>query len=442
LIELKVDNVAPIIASIIKPAQINEGQAVEFKATATDAGVNDTLTYTWNFGDNTKTVIGQNTTHTFVNNGNYNVVLTITDKDGGSTTQATTVKVDNVLPSIISITKPNKINENQTVEFSAKAQAGGTTDVLTYSWNFGDGSEAVVGEQVSHTFAYNGIYQAVLTVIDKDGGVRKEAIKIKVDNVAPAIISITKPNQINEGQQIEFKAIAKAGGANDNLTYMWNFGDNSNLVSGQNATHIFVDNGNYNVVLTVTDKDGATTTQTSIVKVDNVSPSIVKINKPSKIDEGQSAEFSAEASDPGTNDNLTYSWKFGESTEQISGQKVKYIFTDNGKQKAILIVKDKDGGVIEKSIDLNIENVLPSIIAINKPAKIDKGQNVELSAEATDPGKGNLIYTWNLGDGSEPIVGQKVNHTFTKDGIYNAVLTVTDKDGGATKELIEIKVDN
>jgi PKD repeat protein len=90
----------------------------------------------------------------------------------------------------------------------------------------------------------------------------------------------------------------------------------------------------------------------------------------------------------------------------------------------------------------SIENVLPSIITINKPAKIDKGQNVELSAEATDPGKGNLIYTWNLDDGSEPIVGQKVNHTFTKDGTYNAVLTVTDKDGGATKESIEIKVDN
>jgi PKD repeat protein len=195
-------------------------------------------------------------------------------------------------------------------------------------------------------------------------------------------------------------------------------------------------------MLTVTDKDGGTTSQTSIVQVDNVSPSIVKINKPSKIDEGQSVEFSAEASDPGANENLTYSWKFGESTKQISGQKVNYIFTDNGKQKAILIVKDKDGGVIEESIDLNIENVLPSIIAINKPAKIDKGQNVELSAEATDPGKGNLIYTWNLGDGSEPIVGQKVNHTFSKDGSYNAVLTVTDKDGGATKESIEIKVNN
>jgi large repetitive protein len=442
-IEIKVDNVAPTIASIIKPAQVNEGQAVEFKATATDAGVNDTLTYTWNFGDNTKTVIGQNTTHTFVNNGNYNVVLTITDKDGGSTTQTTTVKVDNVLPSIVSITKPNKIDENQTVEFSAKAQAGGTTDVLSYSWNFGDGSEAVIGEQVSHTFADNGIYQAVLTVTDKDGGVTKEAIEIKVDNVAPAIISITKPNQINEGQQIEFKAIAKAGGANDILTYVWNFGDNNSPVNGQNATHTFADNGNYNVVLTVTDKDGATTTQTNVVQVDNVSPSIVKINKPSKIDEGQSVDFSIEASDPGTDDNLTYSWKFGESTEQISGQKVKYVFTDNGNRKAILIVKDKDGGIIEESIDLSIDNVLPAVIKINKPTTINEGQNVQFSATATDVGANDtLTYNWNFGDGTATAIGQSINHTFADNGVYNAVLTVTDKDGGVTKESIEIKVDN
>jgi large repetitive protein len=439
---VKVDNVSPLIVKINKPSKIDEGQSVQFSAIATDAGSIDTLTYSWNFGDGTAPLTGQQVSHTFIDNGIYNAILTVTDKDGGVTQQAIKIKVDNVAPVVVSVIKPAQISEGQAVEFKATVTDAGVNDTLTYTWNFGDNTNPISGQTVSHTFIDNGNYNVALTVTDKDGATTTKTEAVKVDNVLPSIVSINKPAKINEGQQIEFKAIAKAGGVNDNLTYVWNFGDSSSPVSGQNATHIFADNGNYNIVLTVTDKDGAIATETTAVKVDNVSPSIVKINKPNKIDEGQSIEFSAEANDPGALDNLTYSWKFGESTEQISGQKVNYIFTDNGKQKAILIVKDKDGGVIEESINLNIENVLPSIIAINKPAKIDKGQNVELSAEATDPGRGNLTYTWNLGDGSEPIVGQKVNHTFTKDGSYNAVLTVTDQDGGATKESIKIKVDN
>jgi PKD domain len=50
---------------------------------------------------------------------------------------------------------------------------------------------------------------------------------------------------------------------------------------------------------------------------------------------------------------------------------------------------------------------------------------------ATDNNE-NLIYSWHLGD-SDPINGQQITHTFTDNGTYNAILTVTDKDGGATE---------
>jgi PKD repeat protein len=71
---------------------------VAFTATANDPGILDTLTYSWNFGDNTTAVTGQNATHTFTDNGSYNVILTVTDKDGATTSQTTPVKVD-ILPT-------------------------------------------------------------------------------------------------------------------------------------------------------------------------------------------------------------------------------------------------------------------------------------------------------------------------------------------------------
>ena len=91
---MKVDNVAPEIVNIIKPTTIKEGEQVTFTANVTDPGIKDTLTYSWNFGDGTAPAIDRDATHTFADNGKYNVVLTVTDKDGGNTTQITTVTID------------------------------------------------------------------------------------------------------------------------------------------------------------------------------------------------------------------------------------------------------------------------------------------------------------------------------------------------------------
>jgi PKD repeat protein len=440
---VKVDNVAPTIVSIVKPTQINEGQSVTFTATATDPGILDTLTYSWNFGDNTTAVSGQNVNHTFADNGNYNVILTVTDKDGGVTTQTTAVKVDNVAPTIVSIAKPTQINEGQSVAFTATATDPGILDTLTYSWNFGDNTTAVSGQNVNHTFADNGNYNVVLTVMDKDGGVTTQTIVAKVDNVAPTIVSITKPTQINEGQSVEFKAIATDAGINDTLTYSWNFGDNTNPVVGQNVTHTFVDNGNYNVVLTVTDKDAGVTTQTVVAKVDNVAPTIISIAKPAQINEGQSVTFAATATDPGILDTLTYSWNFGDTTTSVSGQNVTHTFADNGNYNVVLTVTDKDGGVTTQTTAVKVDNVAPTIVNIAKPTQINEGQSVEFSATATDLGiKDTLTYSWNFGDNTTAVSGQNVNHTFVDNGNYNVVLTVTDKDGGVTIQTTAAKVDN
>lgn len=47
---------------------------------------NDTLSYSWNFGDGSAVQSGRNVTHTFNANGRYNVVLTVSDGKGGRDT--------------------------------------------------------------------------------------------------------------------------------------------------------------------------------------------------------------------------------------------------------------------------------------------------------------------------------------------------------------------
>jgi PKD repeat protein len=442
-VAVKVDNVAPVVVSIVKPERINEGELVEFNATATDAGANDTLTYIWDFGDNTNPVSGQNISHTFADNGNYNVILSVIDKDGAITTQTVTVTVDNVTPVVVSIVKPDTIKEGESVRFTATATDAGVNDTLAYNWNFGDNTNPVIGRDVNHTFADNGDYNVVLTVTDKDGAVTTQTVAVTVDNVAPTVMSIAKPDTIKEGESVTFSATATDPGILDTLTYSWNFGDNINPVVGQNINHIFVDNGTYNVVLTVTDKDGASTTQTVEVTVDNVAPTVVSIAKPDTIKEGESVTFSATATDPGILDTLTYSWNFGDNTNPVIGQNVNHTFVDNGDYNVVLTVTDKDGAVTQQSIAVTVDNVAPTVVSIIKHDTIKEGEFVTFAATASDPGiLDTLTYSWDFGDNTNPVIGQNVTHTFADNGNYIVVLSVTDKDGAITQQSIAVTVDN
>jgi PKD repeat protein len=291
---------------------------------------------------------------TFADNGSYKVVLTVTDKNGGTTSQNSTVVVDNVAPVIAEIIKPSQINEGQSAQFKALATDAGTRDKLTYSWNFGDNTPAVLGQTVNHVFANNGTYTVTLTVTDKDGSITSQTTTATVNNVAPTITNIVKPTQVNEGRAATFSVKAKDPGKADTLTYSWDFGDNTQPVVGRNVTHTFADNRTYTVILTVTDKDGGTTSQTTVVKVNNVAPTIVNITKPATITKGIAAPFTALASDLGSLDALTYSWNFGDNTPPVIGRDPMHIFTNSGYYDVILTATDNDGATTTKSVRVKV----------------------------------------------------------------------------------------
>jgi hypothetical protein len=130
-------------SAVLIPNQINEGQTIQLKATAKDGGSSDNLTYTWDLGDGSQPVIGQNITHQFVDNGTYNVNLTVTDFDGGITQQSTQIKVDNVAPTA-TITTPNTtLNQGETLNLGVNYRDAGIKDTHTITWNFGDGTAPV-----------------------------------------------------------------------------------------------------------------------------------------------------------------------------------------------------------------------------------------------------------------------------------------------------------
>ena len=66
----------------------------------------DKLSYAWKIGS--KTVAGKELRHTFSKPGTYNVVLTVSDQNGGKGTATTQVKVGNTPPDVTIATKANR----------------------------------------------------------------------------------------------------------------------------------------------------------------------------------------------------------------------------------------------------------------------------------------------------------------------------------------------
>ena len=72
-----VGNVAPVADF----TYVAEYLMVNFTDTSTDANTDDTLTWSWDFGDE-ETSTDQNPSHTYAEAGTYNVTLTVTDMYG------------------------------------------------------------------------------------------------------------------------------------------------------------------------------------------------------------------------------------------------------------------------------------------------------------------------------------------------------------------------
>ncbi len=154
-----------------------------------------------------------------------------------------------------------------TVQFDATASSDPDADALTYSWNFGDNSTAT-GSAISHLFAQAGTYQVILTV--SDGQLSDtETVTITVNdtntptitaNISVDTTTATAPATIN------FDASGSTISDGSALTYTWDFGDGS-TGGGIIIAHEYTIAGDYTVMLTASNADGASNTATQIITI-------------------------------------------------------------------------------------------------------------------------------------------------------------------------------
>ncbi len=121
----------------------------------------------------------------------------------------------------------------------------------------------------------------------------------------------------------------------------------------------------------------------------------------------------------------------------------QYRFSIIDVRKAGYDFDSASSGALETSLALvNPDNILP--IAVPN-ADITSGGaplTVNLSGSSSnDPDGAIVAYHWDFGDGASADAAD-ASHTYTTPGIYDAVLTVTDDQGGSVSQRIAITVNS
>ena len=93
-----------------------------------------------------------------------------------------------------------------TVQFSSEGSRDPDGGVITYSWDFGDGSPVSTEPNPSHTYNGVGTYRATLTVTDDSAKTGSDDVQIVVGNAAP-VVTVTSPAEggfFDFGDQIPY----------------------------------------------------------------------------------------------------------------------------------------------------------------------------------------------------------------------------------------------
>jgi len=237
-------NIPPVADAGPNIVRARTGVAVSFHGSAADAD-GTPVSYNWSFGDGANAT-GQNVTHMYLFPGNFSVRLVVRDDEGASANDSLWVRIN--YPPVIKYV-PFTVSGNQ-VSLRADATDPDPEDVLTYRWDFGDGSNISSPSPV-HIYTAAGNYTVTCTVFDSWGDNATASVNLSIENSPPVIGSVGAKSSARPGEKIYFDP-SVYDPEHDNLTYNWDFGDGGTSTD-PTPVHAYAKEGSYAVTLNISD---------------------------------------------------------------------------------------------------------------------------------------------------------------------------------------------
>jgi len=255
---------------------------------------------------------------------------------------------------------------------------------LTYRWEFSEGGSTFQQSPV-RTYDQPGTYTATVTVTDPQGKTASETVEIVVSeraNAAPSVLVAADPATGRAPLNVQFGAQAiDPDGPEDEITYLWDFGDDAGAQFGRDVSHTYRTPGTYTATVTATDRGGAFDTAEVTIVVDgapaNQPPTVQIAASPRSGTAPLPVRFTSAARDPEGKEVLTV-WDFGDGT-QAGGPSISHTYRSPGTYTATLTVTDPGGETATASLEITVAG--PTALASPDTSQGDvAGESVENGA--------------------------------------------------------------
>ncbi len=439
---------------------LDEGATFTRDAVALDPGAGDVLSGTvrWDPAEPEETLaidVATRAYHlerSYPNEGTHDVTVTVRDDDGGTRSEAFTLTIANVPPSIdcgshavlaaggrlervCSFTDPGADSWSGSVAWGD----GGEPEPLTLA---GDGTFAI-----GHTFVAEATYTVVVT-LDDGTEPGTTAFDVAVGN-APPLVDAGPPATRDEGSPFVREGQAFDSSEGD-FSGAVDYGDGGgeeplSLTPELRFTldHTFAQDGVYDVVVRVTDPDDTVGSDAVRVTVRNVAPTVAAGGTAS-LSEGERLTRAVAVTDPGALDVLSATVDYGEGDgagalplDPGGAATLDHVYTHDGDHTVTVTASDDGGGVGHASFVVHVANGAP-IVTVGGDGAADEGASFTRTVSFSDAGADVWAASVDWGDGSaivniidvNPGVPIPLSHVYADDGDYDVLVGVS--DGAAT----------
>lgn len=255
------------------------GDKINFDSSGSKASDGSSLVkYQWDFeNDGVFDAEGEQSSYTYEQKGLQTCRLRVTDSIGEWDEDFCLVNVQNRDPEGQFTYSPLNPNVKVEVNFvDTSSDFDGT--LVSWFWDFGDGTNSTLQSPI-HTFIQKGDNLVKLTVADNDGAENMVSHTIVVINLPPEADFECVPADPHTDGEVQFSDISVDPENLPFSSWLWDFGDGytSDL---QNPTHKFSSEGSYDVTLTVSDDENATSIFSMTISVTEPSPTEAAIPIP------------------------------------------------------------------------------------------------------------------------------------------------------------------
>jgi parallel beta-helix repeat protein len=440
----------------------------------------DTYPSPWGlFPFNVSDTVQQN----YGDNGFYTVTLTIEDDDGGVTVYVTNITVNNVVPTIEIIEAYMMVNFTLRISgeswynvelFSFEDDKEiGYTIITRYPGSPDDQTVSLANVKCNVT---KNIFVTVLYTPDDDpqngksNGANPCWVNMTFEDgsyeLMHHIFNVNHPetwewnidfNQYLVGRGITFVAIASDLGSDD-LTFTWDWGDGTldNVTTFFNnglspdpylsplgyypftardmKKHMYINPGNYTVVLNVKDDDGGAVSETVNIQINDNSLNACA-GGPYYGNQGEPITFTAQQTGTVSINSWIYYWDFGDGNSSTQ-KNPTHIYSHFGFFTATLMIIDENS---KTSLDTCFVNVNAYPVADAGPNQtVYEGDTVHFDGGGSyDLDGGIITFTWDFdakkdddNDGNyindAGALGSLVHHVYVMEGEYQVTLKVSD----------------